>query len=119
MRIILAVALLITATTLLSAQERREVREEVLCQTVQNDLQHATHYTRLKGKERERVDNALRSLSEFDQKFSRGDFDKGKLDQAIEDLKNVVEHNPLSAEDRSILNEDLARLRDFRAHRGA
>ncbi len=36
-------------------------------------------------KEKERYDNALHHLSEFDQGLAHARFDKGKLDTAIED----------------------------------
>lgn len=126
MRTILAAAFLLTLPVFAQDQDRRDdrredrrdIREERLVQTVESDVQHAAHYAHISGKDRERIDNALHHLSDFDAKFARGDFDKGKLDQAIDDVKNVVDNNHLSADDRRILADDLSRLREFRARRG-
>jgi hypothetical protein len=70
------------------------------------------------GHERSRFDNAIRHLSEFDNRYDRGHFDKGKLDDAIGDVQNVVDHNPLDERGRRILWDDLSALRSFRANRG-
>lgn len=127
MRIFMTVALLLGSMGPTFAQEDRHrddrhredrYREENLCQTVAADIQHTEGYTRLKGRERERIENALRHLSEFDSAFQRGKFDKDKLDKAIDDVKNLADNNAMSPEDRRLLHEDLDRLREFRAHRG-
>ncbi len=99
-----------------SAQPERLERE--LVRHTEDDIQKAATFTRLSGKERDRNDSAVRHLAEFDAKYSRGDLDKGKLDQSIDDLKNIVEHNPLRGEDRDKLLDDLQRLRDFRKRLG-
>lgn len=108
------VALLLMAGPVFG-QERHEER---LFATIQADIRHTEGYTRMKGKERERVDNVLRHLSDFDSQYQRGKFDKGKLDEAIDDLKNLAENNAMSSEDRRLLMDDLGRLREFRARRG-
>ncbi len=81
----------------------------------QNDLRRAEDFERHKGKEVSRYDNAQKHLSEFDRDFTRGHFDKDKLDTAIDDLKNVVDHNTLNPEDRDALGADLRDLRVMRA----
>lgn len=70
------------------------------------------------GHERSRYDNAIRHLSEFQNGLARGHFDKGRLDQAIGDVQNVVDHNPLDEHARGMLWNDLNNLRAFRATRG-
>ena len=70
------------------------------------------------GRERSRYDNAIRHLSQFQDRYYRGDFDKGRLDQAIGDVQNVVDHNPLDGRARNLLWNDLNQLRGFRASRG-
>src|ERR1700722_11114971 len=69
----------------------------------QNDLRRAEDFERQKHKEVSRYDNAQKHLSDFDRDYTKGHFDKGKLDTAIDDLKNVVEHNTLNPEDRDAL----------------
>ena len=81
----------------------------------QNDLRRAEDFERQKGKEVTRYDNAQKHLSDFDRDFTRGHFDKDKLDTAIDDLKNVVEHNTLNPADRDALGADLRDLRVMRA----
>jgi hypothetical protein len=70
------------------------------------------------GRERSRYDNAIRHLSQFQNRFDRGEFDKDRLDQAIGDVQNIVDHNPLDGRARSMLWNDLNDLRAFRASRG-
>ena len=67
------------------------------------------------GHERERYDHALRRLSAFQERAQHGYFDKGKLDQAIRDVKNVADHNPMDAHARDLLWHDLGQLRGLRS----
>lgn len=69
--------------------------------------------------ERVRFDNAIRNLSKFQDRYYRGKFDRGRLDQAIEDVDNVVKHNPLGQYARERLWNDLNNLRAFRDGRGS
>src|ERR1700748_1881024 len=80
----------------------------------QTDLRRAEDFERQHGKEVTRYDNAQKHLSEFDRDFTRGHFDKGKLNTAIDDLKNVVDHNTLDPRDRDALTADLRDLRVMR-----
>jgi hypothetical protein len=80
-----------------------------------SDLRRATEFERRKGKEISRYENAERHLSDFDKEITKGHFDKGKLDEAIDDVKNVVEHNTLDPDARDALNADLRDLRAVRA----
>lgn len=70
------------------------------------------------GRDRSRYNHALRHLSQFQDRYYRGDFDKGRLDEAINDVQNIVDHNPLDGRARSMLWNDLNELRGFRASRG-
>src|ERR1700736_1701868 len=81
---------------------------------VQADLQRAADFTRNNEKERERYHNVQKNLSEFDRELRKGKFEKGKLDDAIEDLKNVVKENTLESHDRDELARDLSDLRTLR-----
>lgn len=81
----------------------------------QNDLRAAADFERHKGKQIDRYENAQKHLSDFDRRISRGDFDKDKLDTAIDDVKNVVDHNTLAPQERDELRRDLADLRGLRS----
>ena len=85
---------------------------------VQRDLTRAQRMAPVAGRQRDRYDNAQRHLSQFDDSLSRGDFDKDKLDVAIDDVNNVVRGNVLSPRSRDDLRSDLADLRSMRAARG-
>ena len=97
---------------LLFGQEYGRARD--LVARVQQDLQRAADFTRKNEKERERYHNAQHHLSEFDSDLRAGKFDKGKLDDAIEDLKSVVKNNTLESHDRDALAQDLSDLRTLR-----
>jgi len=89
-----------------------------IVQRTQDDLGQVRSQGLRNDKERERLDNARKHLSDFDRNLSKNKFDKGRLDSAIDDVKNVVENNTLEARDRDALTKDLADLRRVRALRG-
>ena len=95
-------------------QTRYDAARDLVART-QEDLRRAADFTKVKKDERERVENAQKHLSDFDRGLTRNKFDKDKLNDAIEDLKNVVEHNTLGGEDRDALTRDLGDLRAMRA----
>lgn len=92
----------------------QDARIRDLIARVQDDLQRAADFTRNNEKERERYHNVQHRLSEFDRELSAGKFDKDKLDDAINDLKNVVKNNTLESRDRDALAADLSDLRTMR-----
>jgi len=111
-RTILATAALLCGLAVgASAQEHaRGVIDRTL-----NDLSRAANFERHHhGNEADRYENASKHLSDFDREFTRGHFDKDKLDTAIDDVKNVVEHNTLEPSDRDALRADLSSLRGVR-----
>jgi len=99
-------------------QRDRYDRARDLVSRVQGNLRRAERFTPPNGKEKERYFNAQHHLSQFDRELARGRFDKDKLDQAIDDVKNIVENNTLSPRDRDTLAGDLRDLRELRRNRG-
>jgi hypothetical protein len=97
---------------LLFGQEYGHARD--LVSRVQQDLEHAADFTRKNDKERERYKNVQHHLSEFDGDLRAGKFDKGKLDAAIDNLKDVVKNNTLESHDRDALAQDLSDLRTLK-----
>lgn len=89
-------------------------RARDLIARVQNDLQRAADFTYNNHKERDRYRDVQGRLSGFDRELARGHFDKGKLDDAINDLKDVVRKNTLESHDRDELAHDLADLQTLR-----
>lgn len=51
----------------------------------QDDVRHASHFTHGSGKENERFRNSQESLSKLDRSYSKGVFNKDRLDDAIRD----------------------------------
>ena len=101
------------------AQDNLYSNARGLVERTQNDMRNSRRANHDREKERERYANAEHSLSEFDKDLARNKFDKGKLDSAINDLKNVVENNTLDPHGRDILTQDLQDLRNLRQARGA
>jgi hypothetical protein len=118
-RLLLTAGVLFALTVPAFDQSSQYANARNLVERVQSDLRRGERFARPTDKERERYDNAQRHLSEFDRSLSRGKFDKDKLDKAIDDVNNVVEHNTLSPRERDALTEDLRSLRQLRATRGA
>lgn len=86
---------------------------------VRADLDRAArdmHY--LTGSEARRFARAQEEIREFQEKWNRGRFDRGELDDVIGSLQRVVDSNRLRPRDRDLLLDDLARLRDIRARSG-
>ncbi|MES1257211.1 MAG: hypothetical protein ABUS51_02230 [Acidobacteriota bacterium] len=100
------------ATCSLAAQR---MDSRALIDRTQHDIRRSLEFERHKGKEVSRYDNAQHHLSEFDRELTRGHFDKGKLDQAIDDVKNLVDHNTLDPGQRDAIAADLRDLRVMRA----
>lgn len=68
-------------------------------------------------KQHGRSQHAQDTLSKFDRKLVKGKFDKGELNQSIEHLKAVVDHNTLQPSSRDALMHDLNDLRAARERR--
>jgi hypothetical protein len=68
--------------------------------------------------ERKHFDRAMSELSQFDQRWQRGQWDNGRLDRAIEDLSHLANANQLNPRARRMMADDANLLREFRASRG-
>ena len=83
-----------------------------LIEKTQDDLRRSSElqHTR-KGDQRNRYQNAQKSLSTFDRHLTKVKFDKGELDKAIGDIQSVLDHNTLQASSRDALLSDVQNLR--------
>jgi hypothetical protein len=114
---LLTFSLLAEASAQLRSPDEFENLRAVV-QRTQDDLGQVRSQGLRNEKERERIDNARKHLSDFDRNLSEDKFDEGRLDSAIDDVKNVLENNTLEARDRDALTKDLADLRRARELRG-
>jgi hypothetical protein len=85
---------------------------------VMADLNRAAERARLDGHERKHFDEVAGNLQEFEERWSRGKFDTGKLDKAIHNLEHLADADRVRGRDRDMLARDLEDLREFRARRG-
>lgn len=84
----------------------------------QADLDRAGSTSYLSGGQRRRIDHARQKLWEFQDRQQReGRFDTHKLDDAIDNIQHLVNSNGIRYRDRSMLEADLQRLREFRSYR--
>ena len=85
---------------------------------VRSDLDRAESTAYSNGGDRRRFNKVREELSEFQAKYANGRLDKHELDETISALQRVVNDNRLQYRDRDVLQDDLYRLRDFRARNG-
>jgi hypothetical protein len=85
-----------------------------LVNQVHMDLNRAYQGWRFSHDDRKRLERADRNLRDFARKWHRRRFDKDELDEAIESIQSVVDHNRMPPRDRDALYGDLAQLRGMR-----
>lgn len=68
------------------------------------------------GRDQFRIDRTKQELNELQGKLASHRYDQPQLDDVIGSLNRVVAANQLSPRDRDMLNDDLARLREYREH---
>ena len=93
----------------------REDRGFGVFDRVRADLDRAESSSYWNGGDRKRFNKVREELGEFQGKWANGRYDKHELDDTIAALQRVVNDNRLEYRDRNALQEDLFRLRDFRA----
>jgi hypothetical protein len=81
---------------------------------VMGDLSQTGSYGWMDGRDRKHINHAQDDLMRFQEKWSRGRFDRGRLDRAIDNLQHVVNSSRLDPRRRDRLASDLYDLRDFR-----
>lgn len=64
------------------------------------------------------LDKARNDLYRFQDNFSRGRFDRGRLDSAIGHLDNVARGRRVPPRERDMIQRDVMELREFRARAG-
>lgn len=82
---------------------------------LQADLERAANNGYLRGNDLRRFRQASEEIREFQEKWARGRYDRHELDDAIGATQRVANLPGLDYRDRAAINEDLARMRNFRA----
>jgi len=83
---------------------------------VREDLDHVQSKTFPVGRDEFRLVRTKQQLDELQSDLAAHRYSEPKLDEVIGTLQKVVADNRMSARDREVLNDDLRRLRDYRAH---
>jgi hypothetical protein len=83
-----------------------------------NDLQRAASTSFYARHDRGRFDHAMRELSKFQNKWSRGKFDNHALDEAISEMSHLSRSGELNPRVRDVMARDADELRAFRAAGG-
>jgi|SRR4051812_46087831 len=87
-------------------------------QLVQRVQDHLKELRPTGDKDRDRIDDTLKHLSELDRNFTKDRFRKGTLSDAIGNLQDVLDHNTLDTRERDTLNADIHDLRELRLYKG-
>jgi hypothetical protein len=82
-----------------------------LVDRTQSDLRNALALEPAGPKQHERYREAQKGLSNFDKQLAKGHFDHGKVDEAVEHVKSILDHNTLQATSRDALMHDIEELR--------
>lgn len=87
-----------------------------LFQRVREDVDHVRSVTWPGGGDEYRIGRTLDELNELQGKLANHVYDERELDDVIEALGRVASYNRMAPRDRDILNDDVARLREYREH---
>jgi hypothetical protein len=78
------------------------------------DVQHVWSRSRVDGHERDHFRKVMESLQRFQDRASRGRFDRGQLDRAIDNLNDLARADQIHPQGRQVLRQRLYDLRSFR-----
>lgn len=82
---------------------------------IRQDIDHV-QTTAFSGRDEYRLANTKQQLDELQSDLAAGKYEEPKLDEVIGTMQKVAADNHLNERDRNILNDDLQKLRDYRAH---
>jgi hypothetical protein len=82
---------------------------------VRDDLSHVQAVAFPGSGDEYRITRTKQELDELQSQLADHRYNERELDDVISGMQRVVSDNRLSDRDRAILNDDMSRLRDFRA----
>jgi len=83
---------------------------------IREDLDHVQTVTFPFGSDQYRLARAKQQLDQLQEMLAHGRYDRRELDDVVNAIREVVNDNRLAPRDRDVLNDDVNRLQDFRAH---
>ena len=98
------------ATALLQAHEVEFSDLRSLVDKTQTDLRTASELAH-GSKQNDRYHKAQDHLSKLDRSLSRRKYNKGEMNESIDELKSILDHNTLQARSRDALAHDLVELK--------
>ena len=83
---------------------------------VRDDVRHVQEVTWPSGGDQYRLDQTMDELNDLQAKLGNHVYDETELHRVIETLGRVASFNRMAPRDRDILNDDIARMREYREH---
>ncbi len=80
---------------------------------VRTDLEHIWSAVHASDKERTRLETTKGELAKMQADLDQGRWDNGILNDVIDSIRKSANDNRLSERDRTVLADDLARLKEF------
>jgi hypothetical protein len=80
---------------------------------VRSDLDHVWSARRASDKEQARLEKTKEELTRLQADLDHGRWDNGILNDVIDSIRKSANDDRLAPRDRSVLNDDLSRLRDY------
>jgi uncharacterized protein YfkK (UPF0435 family) len=87
-----------------------------LFEHVRVDLEHLPSEMFAAPREKQRLENTKRELSDLQGKLERNFYDDRELKDVLDSMVKTSNDQRLSPQDRTVVADDLNRLRDYRAH---
>lgn len=121
-KVVTAVLILVSVTSLAFAQDWYREREERyrgdqwrphVFSHVRQDLDHIWSARNASEKENARLERTKEELAKMQADLDQGRFDNGLLNDTIDSLKKSASDERLSPRDRAVLNDDVNRLHDY------
>jgi hypothetical protein len=80
---------------------------------VRTDLEHVWSAVRASDKERARLEKTKQELTKMQSDLDQGRWDNGILNDVIDSIRKSSNDDRLAQRDRTVLADDLARLKEF------
>jgi hypothetical protein len=95
----------------------RSMRNNVVGRVI-TDLDRSRSYRRVSDHDRKHYEKAREELQRFQSNWENGKFDTGRLDKAIDNLKDLAQSDRVDPRERQMFARDIEDLRAFRSNRG-